>query len=551
LTQGTEVPVLVVGGGPVGLTLAMELGWRRVPCLLLNDQPETARHPKANAVGARSMEHFRRLGVAGRLRRAGLPPQYPTDVAYLTRLAGHELARLPLPSSAEASANAAAGRGPWPTPEPPHRVSQIYLEAILKEHAGSFAGVTLRYGWRLESFCQREGHVVAEAVESATGRRETIRAGYLVACDGARSRVRKELGIELEGESGVVRPFMGGTMLAVYFRARSPRGWLRASPAWMYWIINPEIRAVFISIDGDERFLFHTQIPAGREPASLDAPRLIHAAAGATFPVEILSSLPWMAGYSLVAERYRSGRVFLAGDAVHLFTPTGGLGMNTGVDDAVNLGWKLAAVHQGWGAPSLLESYGAERRPIAFRNVSFARSFATSVGTVPVSPRIELPGEEAASERERLGQRLLDHACREFIIPGIWLGLRYESSPIIWPDETVAPPDDPGVYAPSARPGSRAPHIMRADGTVLFDHFGKEFTLLRLGSEADPSSLERAAARRGVPLKVLEVPEPEARALYERELVLVRPDQHVAWRGDRAPDDPLAVIDRVRGASPP
>jgi hypothetical protein len=409
--------------------------------------------------------------------------------------------------------------------------------------------VALWYGWCLESFRQGTDHVVAEAVETVTGRRKSIRASYLVGCDGARSRVRKELGIELQGESGVVRPFMGGSMLAVYFRARSPRTWLAADPAWMYWIVNPEIRAVFISIDGDERFLYHTQIPADRDPASLDAPRLIHTAAGAPFPVEILSSLPWVAGYSLVAERYGSGRVFLAGDAIHLFTPTGGLGMNTGLDDAVNLGWKLAAIHQGWGSPGLLDSYEVERRPIAIRNVSFARGFATSVGTTPVSPRIELPSEEGASERESLGRRLLDHARSEFLIPGIWLGLRYDPSPIIWPDETTAPRDDPGVYIPSARPGSRAPHLWRTDSAALFDHLGKEFTLLKLGGgRADTSSLERAAARRGVPLKVLEVQEPGARELYEGELVLVRPDQHVAWRGDGAPRDALALIDRVRGA---
>lgn len=533
----------------MGLTVAMELGWRGVPCLLLNDKPETAKHPKANAVGARSMEHFRRLGIAGRLRKAGFPANHPTDVVYLTRLTGYELARFPQPSSAGAVENARAGKGPWPTPEPPHRISQIYLEAILKEHAETFPPVTLRYGWGLESFRQETDHVVAEAVETGTGRREIIRAGHLVGCDGPRSRVRKQLGIELEGESGVVRPFMGGSMLAVYFRAPSPRSWLAADPAWMYWIVNSEIRAVFISIDGHERFLYHTQVPPGTDPSSLDPLRLIHTAAGADFPLEILSSLPWVAGYSLVARSYGGDRVFLAGDSIHLFTPTGGLGMNTGLDDAVNLGWKLAALYHGWGGPKLLDSYEAERRPVGLRNVSFARSFATSVGTVPVSEAIESDTAEAAKERNSLGARLLDHARREFIIPGIWLGVRYDQSPIVSPDGAPDPSDDPGVYVPAARPGWRLPHLWLDDGASLFDHLGNGFTLLRLGgSRADTSGLQRAASQRGVPLKLLEVPNPAARQLYERDLVLVRPDHHVAWRGDTVPEDALVLIDRVRGA---
>ena len=546
---GKEVPVLIAGGGPVGLTLAMELGWRGVPCVLLNDRAETAKHPKANATGARSMEHFRRLGVAHRIRAAGLPADHPTDLVYLTRLTGYELARFPLPSSSEAVALARAGEGNWPTPEPPHRVSQIFLEAILKDHAESFPDVSLRFGWRLDSYRRGKDHVVAEAVEVASERRETFRAEYLVGCDGPRSRVRKQLGIEYEGESGVVRPFMGGSMLAVYFRTPSPRTWLKADPAWMYWILNPEIRTFFVSIDGGEHMLFHVQIPPGETPSNLDAIKLIHKAAAVEFPVEILSALPWTAGYSLVAQRYGSGRVFLAGDSIHLFTPTGGLGMNTGVDDAANLGWKLAAVLQGWGGPKLLDSYDVERRPIGIRNVNFAKGFATSVGTLTVSDHIESETRQGAEDRRRLGKRLHEHARSEFIIPGIWLGPRYDRSPICWTDGTPAPTDHPNDFEPTARPGARAPHLWRDDGTALFDHLGKYFTLLRLsGSNADTTRLEEAAAGRGVPLKVLDVPEPAARELYERALALVRPDQHVAWRGDRIPEEATALIDRVRGA---
>lgn len=549
-----ETPVLIAGGGPVGLTLAMELGLRGIPCVLLNDKPVTAQHPKANAVGARTMEHFRRLGVASRLRDAGLPQDHPTDLCYLTRLTGYKLARMPMPSSSEAMRLAREGKGSWPTPEPPHRVSQIFLEAILKEHTESFSNVSVRFGWRLESHRQENSRVVAEAVETATGRQATIRARYLVGCDGPRSIIRKSLGIEYEGESGVVRPFMGGSMLAVYFRAPGLRSRLVVDPAWMYWILNPDIRAFFVEIDGADRWLFHTQIPPGVDPSQLDSVSLICAAAGIAFPVEIISALPWTAGYSLVAQRYGSGRVYLAGDSIHLFTPTGGLGMNTGVDDAVNLGWKLAAVLQGWGGPNLLDSFEAERRPIGIRNVNFAKGFAVSVGTQSISENFEADTAEACEERRRVGERLFDHARREFIIPGIWLGLRYDDSPVCWTDGSPPPSDEPNDFIPMARPGARAPHLWLPDGSALFDRLGKYFTLLRLGPELsdqvemETSELESAAAVRNVPMEVLDVPDPAGRDLYGARFVLIRPDHHVAWRGDRMPKDLMAVIDRIRGA---
>ena len=545
----THTPVLIAGGGVVGLVVALELGWRGVPCILVNDRAETATHPKANATSARSMEHYRRLGVAAALRRAGLPADHPTDLAYVTRLSGIEIARMAMPSADEAVRLATAGQGPWDTPEPPHRVNQIYVEALLKERAAAFPAIGLRYGWRLDTFAGTGDHVTAKITEVASGRRETIRADYLVGCDGGGSIVRKGLDIEYEGESGVVRPFMGGSMLAAHIHAPGPRDWLTVAPAWQYWILNPETRGLLIPVDGRDRFLFHTQIPPGIDPASIDVGRLIRLAAGIDFPFEILSCVPWTAGYTLIAQRYRAGRVFIAGDAAHLFTPTGGLGMNTGVDDAVNLGWKLAAACRGWAGADLLDSYQAERRPIGIRNLDHARGFASSVGTVPVGDDFEADTAAARAERATAGERLADHAYREFVIPGIVLGLRYEDSPIIWPDGTPPPPDEPNDYVPTARPGSRAPHFWCADGSALYDHFGAGFTLLRPAARREEATgLERAAERRGVPLAVLDMPGNAPTALYGDDMVLVRPDQHVAWRGASPPADPLAVIDRVRGA---
>jgi 2-polyprenyl-6-methoxyphenol hydroxylase-like FAD-dependent oxidoreductase len=553
--QIIRTPVLIAGGGPVGLVVALELGIRGVPCVVLNDQPETAAHPKANAIGARTMEHLRRLGVAGRLRQLGLDDDHPTDVAYFTRLTGFELARLQMPSRRDALAEARTGSGVWASPEPPHRCSQIYLERELKRRADELPSIETRFGWRLTGVTETGDTVTARAEHIETGRVIVIEADYLVGADGGNSIVRKSLGIEYEGESGVVRPFMGGEMFAAYFRARPDASWIKIGRSWQYWIVNPDIRALLIHVDGSDRFLVHTTIPKGGDPAAMDPRRILglmaSAGTGPGIGIDLLSAVRWTAGYSLVAQGYGSDRIFLAGDSAHLFTPTGGLGMNTGVDDAANLGWKLAALCRGWGGGGLARSYQRERRPIGIRNIGFARGFANSVGTVPVSGELERDSTAGVAERAALGDRLAAHAHAEFIIPGIMLGVRYAGSPIVAADDQhgAPPPDTPNIYLPNSCPGARAPHFWLDPEVALYDRLGPEFTLLRLGGgAADTASIEAAAARRGVPLTVLDAPSDRARDLYGVDLALIRPDQHIAWRGNRAPDDALALIDRVRGA---
>lgn len=541
--------VLIAGGGPAGMVLAIELGRRGIPCVLLNDRPDTATHPKANAISARSMEHFRRLGVAAPIRAAGLADDHPTDVAYFTRLSGYELARLHMPSRSEALAQARAGTNAYDSPEPPHRCSQIFLERHLKARAAALPSIALRFGSRLVSFEDRGERVVAVAEEVETGHKLTIAADYLVGADGGGSMVRNALGIEYEGERGVVRPFMGGSMYAAYFRARGDPAWLKAARSWQYWVVNPEIRAILIHVDDADRFLFQTNMPEDRAAGAIDERAIVRALAGADVPIEVLSAVPWTAGYALVTQRYGHGRVLLLGDSAHLFTPTGGMGMNTGVDDAANLGWKLAALCAGWGGPDLIASYEAERRPIGIRNVTFARGFAESVGTVPVTEEIENDGAAGRAERAALGERLARHAHSEFIIPGIMLGVRYGDSTIIAHDGAAAPPDEPNRYVPTGTPGARAPHLWLDEGAALHDRLGPEFTLLRLGgTSADASALRDAAAEYGVPLAVVDVPGEAARDRYGADLVLVRPDQHIAWRGNVPPPDATTLIDRIRGA---
>ena len=540
---------IVAGGGPVGLVLAVELGRRGVRCVLLNDRPGIAESPKANAISPRSMEHLRRLGVASRVRALGLPPDYPSDVAYFTRLSGYELARLRMPGWGAAVAETERGAGPWPGPEPAHRGSQLFLEQALFERLADFPSIERRFGWRLEDFVDRGGHVRARAVEVATGREETIEADYLIGCDGGASRVRKGLGIELEGDAGIVRPFMGGSMVAAYVRLAPPPSARWPDRSWQYWVINPQIRALGIAIDASERYVWHVQLPERRNLDEAYVREIVAQVAGAQALREIVSFVPWTAGYRLLAQRYGVGRVFIAGDAAHLFTPTGGLGMNTGIDDAVNLAWKLAAIAGGWGGPALLASYEAERRPVGARNLAWSKRFADSVGGVAPTPAIERNGAEGDAERRAVGAHLLAHARHEFLIPGIHLGYRYEKSTIVWDDGTPEPADPANDYVATARPGHRAPHRWLAPGAALYDRLGAEFTLLRLGGgEAPVAAISEAFAARGVRLAVVSLDDDAARQLYERDYVLVRPDQHVAWRASVAPSDPYAHVDRLCGA---
>src|ERR1700733_1178825 len=317
-----DVPVIIAGGGPVGLTLAMDLGWRGVPCLLFEERvPAEPPNPKCNTTNARSMEHFRRLGCADELRAAGLPGDHPTHVLYVTRFAGHLLGRLNLPPSSMRLQDRGALDEGWPTPEPQHRISQIFVEPILYRHAMTFPGVEIRRGWRLENFSQRDGEVSVEAVELASGRRETHRARYLIGCDGGRSTVRRKLGIELNGIDVI------GRTVSVYFRAPKLIEHDRNGPAWMYWVVNKDQSGNVIALDGKELWLLHLAVPAYKDFDDIDLEVAIPAALGIKVPMEILGVERWTSR-RLVADRYREGNVFLPCDAAHIWIPLGGFGMN-------------------------------------------------------------------------------------------------------------------------------------------------------------------------------------------------------------------------------
>ena len=535
MSDTLKVDVLIAGGGPCGLMLAIELGRRGIRCLLVDAKHGTAFNPQANATQARTMEHFRRLGFAHEIRSMGLPPDHPTDIAYLTRFAGTELARLRLPTAAAAPQAVKNMSGSWSAAELPHRVSQKYVEVCLHRHAQGQASVEMRYGWQLTAF-QDTADGIEATVKSVNGDEQlNVKAAYLVGADGARSFVRHELGIAWGGATGFKRKFMGGKMLAVYlkapdFYARNPN-----DRSWMYVVVNPELRAFIMSVDGQSEFAFHIQMDDDAATEALteaDARRLFARAYGHNIDIEILSMATWMAGHALVAESFQKGRVFLGGDAAHLFTPTGGLGYNTAVEDAVNLSWKLASVIKGQAPPALLDSYALERHPLAVRNTGYARQFADSIGLFDAAPELEDASPEGEAARTTASDYLNGHVRREFNIPGVTFGGRYDASPLIVGDGTTAPPDVANSYVPCATPGGRPPHAWLTDGRSLFDSFHSEWTLLALGETSpDTSHFTRAAQALGIDLKVVHHTQAEILVLYEAPLALIRPDQIVAWRG--------------------
>jgi FAD binding domain-containing protein/aromatic ring hydroxylase-like protein len=381
--------------------------------------------------------------------------------------------------------------------------------------------------------------------DARTGAGSTLRAAYLVGADGAHSTVRELLGIAMQGQ-GALAP-----NLNVIFRAPTLAALHDKGPAIQYWMVNGEAPAYLGPMDGHGLwFLIAPRLPGGIDPGRVDAKALVRRACGLEFDMEIVHADPWTA-HRLIAERYGKERVFLAGDACHLHPPSGGHGMNMGIGDAVDLGWKLAATLQGWGGPTLLDTYGLERKPVHQRVIDAAVESYALVGSELVREDIERRGATGDRVRKEVGELILKHKLPEFRSLGLVLGYRYSNSRIIVPDGTDPAPEQVTEYRPSAHPGCLAPHLWLKDGSSLYDHFGPGFTLL-LGEKAriDPAAgMKEAAAAKGIPLELVPVAEPGFRELYGADLALVRPDQHVAWRGERLPGNGLALLDRARGDS--
>lgn len=547
----SQIPVAIVGGGPVGMMLALLLDRHGVRTVLFNTEETTRWHPKGSSQGARTMEYYRRLGIAAKVRALGLLADHPTDVIYFSRFGGWELARLPMPSTAEKLKAVAAASKTDQVPEPLHRANQMYVEKFLLEHVRTRPNIVVRFGWRVEDFTDDGDGVTLNAVCERDGKRETWRSAYLAGCDGGQGLVRRKLGIRYSGES-LQQAYMGGRMFSTYVRVPTlARDFLRKDRGFQYWVVNPELRTTITSVNGSDEFMFWTR--AKGENADADDRAVVDAMRRSTnsdIAVEVLAHHPWTAGMALVAERYGAGRVLLAGDSVHLFTPTGGFGMNTGVDDAANLAWKLAAMVQGWGGSGLLASYEAERKRIAVRNTGAARQLSKNIGDIAIPTAVEENSPAGAQARRELGA-VLSTCGEQYGSIGVQLGARYDGSPIV-AEDGGAPADDFIDYTPSSVPGGRAPHFWmdegRGFGSSLFDRLGTGFTLLRLGSKAPSgSALAETAARAGIPCTVLDCPDGEARDLYGCDLALIRPDQHVAWRGNQVPADSDRLFGQLTG----
>ena len=556
--KSTEV--MVIGGGPVGLSLVLHLDMYGVKTTLVEQAPDSRWHPKGNTNSARTMEIFRKLSISEPIRKLGLPADHPFDIAFFTRLSSFEIARGHTPSRSDRLMTREKSSPTDQVPEPPHRANQMYVERFLYDRTKTCPNITLRFGMTAESFAQDDSGVSISLRAADVVSHENWRARYVVGCDGSGGLVRKTLGIKYAGEEELMDVFMAGMFTTVYMHIPDlyPK-FVGKRPAWMYVAVNPDLRAQIICLNGKDEFMIHLPTTDGDVMNDDTITKRVKRAIGADIPIDILGYRQWNAGTYLVAETYKDDHAFLAGDAAHLYAPTGGFGMNTGIDDVSNLSWKLAAVVQGWGGEHLLDSYELERRPIALRNSGAARELGKSRHDVKVTPVVE--EDSPAGEKERQRVRNSDFITKShFLVPeerdslGVILGARYDSSPIIAADG--APPlDSLETYRPSSIPGGRAPHLWLGEGRSLsdslYDHFGLGFTLLCLGV-ASPSvrRFEDVARDRGIPMKVLEISHRSARDFYDRELYLIRPDQFIAWRGDSVPDDVEVLLSRVTGGAP-
>ena len=532
-----RTPVLVVGAGPVGLALAGELAWRGISSLIVERTDGAVIQPKMDLIGPRTMEFCRRWGIADAVKNCPYNPDHPQDNVWLESLTGYEFGREEFPSPREE-------RPPPQSPVKRERCPQDMFDPILRRWVESMPLATLRYHTELIDFTEHRRGVTAR-LRGSDGQEQLIEADYLVGADGGASTIRQGLGIEMKG-----KPVLTYTTNAV-FRCKNFWDLHEKRKGYRFIFIGPEgTWGTLVAIDGHDRFRFSVVGDATKRTLSEEAVRaLIVRAMGKAFDFEVLSIVPWVRR-ELVADSYGTERVFIAGDAAHLNSPTGAFGMNTGMQDAVDLGWKLAARLQGWGGAGLLASYERERRPVALRNVEEASENLRRMISPrsKLSPAVFAPGPTGDTARKEFGEAYTEMMRREWFTLHIHLGYRYDDSPIICPDGTP-PPNDPAMtYTQTARPGSRAPHVWLAPGKSTLDLLGRGFILFRFNRDIEVKPLQAAAKDRGVPFEVIDLDNLEAKSLYERHLVLIRPDGFVAWRADALSEDASVIIDAVRGS---
>jgi 2-polyprenyl-6-methoxyphenol hydroxylase-like FAD-dependent oxidoreductase len=490
-------------------------------------------------VGVRTMEFCRRWGIVDWVEGAGYNRDYPQDYAWVSQLhGGYEFGR-------EVFSSVKDEPKPAQSPQKRERCPQNFFDPVLTRFARRSGNVDIRYRTEYLSHTEHEHGVTVRLKDIESGQESSVECQYLVGCDGGASKVREALGIKMTGT-----PALTYTTNAI-IKCDGLEKLHDKAPGYRYIFIGPEgTWSTVVAINGRDQWRFSiVGDSVMRTLSGEDVARAFRRAVGREdFDFEILSVMPWVRR-QLVADSYGTPRVLIAGDAAHLTSPTGGFGMNMGVQDSVDLGWKLQALVQGWGGPELIRSYEIERRPVAIRNVNEA----TNNLKLMLTPREKLnsfvfePGPEGDRARKEFGDAYTAMMKREWYTIGIHLGFRYEHSPIVVPDGTPQPEDTVSTYEQTARPGHRAPHVWLTPTHSTLDYFGREFVLMRFDANVTTDHFAEAARSRGVPLRIVDIDHPEARTIYEAKLVLVRPDGHVAWRGDEQPVDVSYVIDVARG----
>jgi 2-polyprenyl-6-methoxyphenol hydroxylase-like FAD-dependent oxidoreductase len=534
-----QTSVLIAGAGPVGMTLAFELAFRGIPCVVVEKNLTTTSYPKMDITNGRSMELFRRIGLADRLREVAVPQDHPFDVSWITSLSGHELHRFRYPSAKEQRRIFQEQNDGSKPLEPAMRVSQVEVERALRKALEKEPLVDLRYGTAFEDLDEDDNGVTA-TVRSSEGAVEHVCCQFLIGCDGGSSRVRSRLNIKLSGRPAVMQRFM------THFRSTRLDLLQRWGIAWHY----QSMHGTLIAQNDRDIWTLHSRFPQGAGPDGATGSALLERFAGTAFDHEILITNPWTP-HLVVADSYGAGRVLLAGDAAHQYIPTGGYGMNTGIGDACDLGWKLAALLKGFGGKGLILSYEQERRPVGLRNCDASRRHnATRMEISKLfDAKLFREGADGDSSRRWAASEISKIGNHENESLGIEFGYWYRNSPIVVRDaDDDLPSDDPVTYCPTTVPGARLPSVYLKDNKPLFDKLGAWFTIINFGDN-DASAFVEAASQFRLPLKVLDLDEPAVSSVYGEQMMLVRPDQHIAWRGSSPTDRRSAatVLSRVLG----
>jgi 2-polyprenyl-6-methoxyphenol hydroxylase-like FAD-dependent oxidoreductase len=540
-----EVSVIISGGGSVGLSLSAELGWRGIDCMVVEQADGLNAHPRANAVANRTMEYYRRWGIDKVITEAGIPPDHPADYYWISSLHGRQLHRISLPPFKKIREVKDTGgyvkeEHTW-SPYLKTITGQNEVEEAILNYINSLPNISMNFSCSLETFNQDSSGVTCKIKNIKTGKIEEVRSKYLVACDGGKSSVREKLNIGLSGRADMAR------FVSIYFKSPDFMNCHKFGAANIFFPLHKDYAGFLLNWDGGTTFTYHLMLKDEQIWNEVDAKASIEAVLGKPTDINIISVQPWTA-HALVADKYHNNRVIMAGDAVHLFTPTGGFGMNTGVSDAIDIAWKIQGMIEGWGGNKLIDSYYDERHPIGVRNTKEAADCFDQLNAVmQYGDILDEDTERGDKLRKKLSVSLKEQD-KLIASSGTLLGYRYNYSSIIISDGTVETIDNPRKYIPTARPGHRAPHIWLEEGISIYDKFSKNFTLLVFSEETkDAKNLILEAESINLPIKLLKVRDKDASHLYEKKYVIIRPDLMVAWRSDVIPKKPIDILYKIIG----